>query len=87
MVETWNRGIEKIITACKNYGVPEPIFQGETTGLGVEFKNHDAEMRKKLQKTKVLEKTPKKTHMKTKNFKLYDIEQKGQKRADYGENL
>ena len=64
MVETWGRGIEKMKTACKNYGVPEPVFQGETTGLWVEFKNHDSEMRKKLQKTKVLEKTPIETHMK-----------------------
>ena len=37
---------------------------GETTGLWVEFKNHDAEMRKKLQKTEVSAKTPLKTPMK-----------------------
>ena len=64
MVEAWGRGIEKMITACKTYGVPEPVFRGETDGLWVEFKNHDAEMRKKLQKTEVLEKTPIKTPIK-----------------------
>ena len=41
------------------------LKQGETTGLWVEFKNHDAEMRKKLQKTKVLEKTPIETTIET----------------------
>ena len=61
MVEAWGRGVEKMITACKTYGVPEPVFRGETDGLWVEFKNHDTEMRRKLQKTEVLEKTPPKT--------------------------
>ena len=53
-----------MITACKTHGVPELVFRGETTGLWVEFKNHDAEMRKKLQKTEDLEKTPIETPMK-----------------------
>ena len=61
MVETWGRGIEKMITVCKKHGVSKPIFSGETTGLWVEFKNHDAEMRKKLEETKILEKNPLKT--------------------------
>ena len=65
MVEAWGRGVEKMITACKIYGVPEPVFRGETDGLWVEFKNHDAEMRKKMQKTEVLKKTPLKTTPKT----------------------
>ena len=38
MVETWGRGIEKMITACKNYGVPEPVFQAKQPVYGLNLK-------------------------------------------------
>ena len=52
MIEAWGRGIEKMIEGCKAHGVPEPVFRGEPTGLWVQFKNHDADMKKELEKEK-----------------------------------
>ncbi len=52
MIEAWGRGIEKMIEGCKAHGVPKPVFRGEPTGLWVQFKNHDADMREKLEKEK-----------------------------------
>ena len=54
-----------MITACRSHGVSEPVFRGETTGLWVEFKNHDIKINKKLRKIKKLEKTEQKTPIET----------------------
>ena len=38
MIEAWGRGIERIMTACKDARIPSPILKYEATGLWVEFK-------------------------------------------------
>ena len=67
MIEAWGRGIEKMIEGCKAHGVPEPVFRGEPTGLWVQFKNHDADMKKELEKKKnmVIIKSKRKVTLKT----------------------
>jgi ATP-dependent DNA helicase RecG len=37
MIETWGRGIERIITACHEEGKPEPLFETSLTGVRVLF--------------------------------------------------
>jgi ATP-dependent DNA helicase RecG len=37
MIEAWGRGIERMIDACKDAGVPVPILRYEIPGLWVEF--------------------------------------------------
>jgi ATP-dependent DNA helicase RecG len=37
MIETWGRGIEKIISACSEEGKPEPIFDVSNTEMMVTF--------------------------------------------------
>ncbi|MFC1585118.1 ATP-binding protein [Fibrobacterota bacterium] len=37
MVESWGRGIERILADCKNAGLKEPVFKYESTGLWVEY--------------------------------------------------
>lgn len=37
MIETWGRGIERIMEACMAAKVPEPAFSYDKTGLWVEF--------------------------------------------------
>jgi len=36
-IEAWGRGIERIFTACRAAGFPEPVIEYETTGLWVCF--------------------------------------------------
>jgi ATP-dependent DNA helicase RecG len=38
LIEAWGRGIERMVTACKASGVPEPEFQKESTGLWLVFR-------------------------------------------------
>jgi ATP-dependent DNA helicase RecG len=38
MIESWGRGIERIIAACKAAGVPVPLLRYEGAGLWVEFR-------------------------------------------------
>jgi ATP-dependent DNA helicase RecG len=37
MIETWGRGIEKIMTACREEGKPEPLFDSSQSGVRVLF--------------------------------------------------
>lgn len=37
MIEAWGRGIEKVMQACRDHGVPEPSLRYEKIGLWVEF--------------------------------------------------
>ncbi|MCK4506999.1 MAG: winged helix-turn-helix transcriptional regulator [Desulfuromonadales bacterium] len=37
MIESWGRGIERILEACRVAEVPEPVIRYETDGLWVEF--------------------------------------------------
>ena len=37
MIEAWGRGVERVITACKEAGISQPGFRSEKTGLWVEF--------------------------------------------------
>ena len=48
MVETWGQGIQKMRNECKAFGVPGPKIRGSKTDICLEFKNHEASMRKKL---------------------------------------
>ncbi len=36
-IEAWGRGIEKMMRACREYGVPEPRLQADATGVQVTF--------------------------------------------------
>lgn len=36
-IDSWGRGIEKIIDACKQAGLPEPVIVERTGGLAVEL--------------------------------------------------
>ena len=65
MIETWGRGIIQMQKACVAYGAPEPKIGGSESHIYVEFKNHDADMAKKLAKKPVLEETREKTPLKT----------------------
>lgn len=38
IVESWGRGIEKIIKECINHGCPEPVFDCRESGIMVEFR-------------------------------------------------
>jgi len=37
LIESWGRGIERIVEACHDAGTPEPVIQQEPGGLWVEF--------------------------------------------------
>ena len=37
-IETWGRGIERIITACKDAGTPKPSISFDGTGIALEFR-------------------------------------------------
>ena len=39
LIETWGRGIEKIITACHEEGKPEPLFEASKTGIRILFRS------------------------------------------------
>ncbi|MDR2854568.1 MAG: winged helix-turn-helix transcriptional regulator [Methanomicrobiales archaeon] len=36
-IETWGRGIERITTACKDAGKPEPLFEASSSEISVTF--------------------------------------------------
>ena len=36
-IEAWGRGIEKMLRACREYGVPEPLLQADASGVQVTF--------------------------------------------------
>jgi ATP-dependent DNA helicase RecG len=38
MIEAWGRGIEKMLAACRDAGVPEPTFSTEGSGLWTTFR-------------------------------------------------
>ena len=48
MVEIWGHGIKKMRGECRASGVPGPKIRGSKTDICLEFKNHEADMRKKL---------------------------------------
>ena len=37
MIESWRRGIEKIIDLCVSVGLPKPVFDTRFGGLKIEF--------------------------------------------------
>ncbi|MDR1541231.1 MAG: hypothetical protein LBU32_25190 [Clostridiales bacterium] len=37
LIETWGRGIERITTACKEVGKPEPFFEASSSEIKVTF--------------------------------------------------
>jgi len=43
MVESWGRGIERILASCKSAGLSEPMFRNEGNGLWVEFMYSNAQ--------------------------------------------
>jgi ATP-dependent DNA helicase RecG len=40
MIETWGRGIEKIMTACNEEGKPDPVFDVSNSVVMVTFIRH-----------------------------------------------
>ena len=50
MIESWGRGIDKIINLCVSTGLPQPVFNTGFGGLQIEFvpKPEDLEMREKV---------------------------------------
>ena len=64
MIESWGRGIEKIINLCSSAGLPKPVFDTSFGGLQVEFNSkHENEETDITQKTSV--KTSVKSSVKT----------------------
>ena len=51
MIESWGRGIERIMEACREAGTPEPKIQYEYTGLWVVFPYRSEPKGKKAQET------------------------------------
>lgn len=43
MVESWGRGIERILISCRTAGIKEPDFRYDSTGLWVEFRYQNIE--------------------------------------------
>jgi len=37
MIETWGRGIERIMDACRSANLPEPDLRSESSGLWIDF--------------------------------------------------
>ena len=46
-IESWGRGMKKIIDECTNAGLPEPAFDYDANGLMVEFKGKPVAMSEK----------------------------------------
>ena len=53
MIESWGRGIERIVAACATAGLPEPAFRYEAAGLWTmfEFTTEYAEAGRRIGKT------------------------------------
>ena len=58
MIEAWGTGIAKMKEDCENHGVPKPKIFGSKTDICVEFKNHEADIEKAVDKGKTPMKTP-----------------------------
>ena len=71
-IEAWGRGIERIIEACKEAGVPEPKFDYDGTGLWTVF-YYAKEVKNTTQKNnqKTTRKQPENIRNSRKNFGLY----------------
>jgi ATP-dependent DNA helicase RecG len=69
MIETWGRGIEKILSGCERIGAPNPLFKPIGKDMSVEFfAPDDAIYRKNTDKTeKNTDKTEKNTDKTEKN--------------------
>ncbi|MHA6197923.1 winged helix-turn-helix transcriptional regulator [Pseudomonas wadenswilerensis] len=37
-IESWGRGIEKILSECREHGIPVPVFDGSLSGLMLTFR-------------------------------------------------
>lgn len=52
IIESWGRGIEKIIGLCLSSGLPKPVFETRFGGLQIEFtskqENEETKMREKM---------------------------------------
>ena len=57
MIESWGRGVEKMVAACAEAGVPEPAFQTEVNGLWTVFRFAPAYI-KAMQPVSITQKTP-----------------------------
>lgn len=66
-IEAWGRGIERIVSVCREAGSKEPEFRYDGTGLWTifEFKKTTQRLPKRLPK-----KLPKKSFLKEQNFKM-----------------
>jgi len=54
MIESWGRGIEKIIDLCISVGLPKPVFDTSFGGLQIEFvPNSESEVNKARVETRV----------------------------------
>ncbi|MEJ1397346.1 MAG: ATP-binding protein, partial [Candidatus Sedimenticola sp. (ex Thyasira tokunagai)] len=64
MIESWGRGIERIMDACAAAGAPAPLLQYEQSGLWITF-NFPAEQSVQTTEPETPGKTPPKTPLKT----------------------
>ena len=64
MIESWGRGVEKMVAACAEAGVPEPTFQTEVNGLWTVFRFAPAYI-KAMQPVSTTQETTQKTTQKT----------------------
>ncbi|MCQ4289335.1 putative DNA binding domain-containing protein [Pseudomonas stutzeri] len=47
-VESWGRGIEKILSECRKHGIPPPLFDTSLSGLMLTFHAHPAQLAEAL---------------------------------------
>ena len=65
MIESWGRGIERIVEYCRKAHIPSPKFRHETTGLWVEFPYPPSHIHPEKTTKETTKKTTKKTRSKT----------------------
>ncbi len=72
MIESWGRGIERIVESCRKAHIPSPKFLHETTGLRVEFPYPPTHIHPEKTIQKTTQKTIQKTEEKTQG-KILDL--------------
>lgn len=75
-IESWGRGIQRILGACRREGVPEPNLWVDPGGLWVEFKFSDAYLRSLGH---VSDRITQETSRKTSTEKIFSLLQKNPK--------
>lgn len=73
-IDSWGRGIEKIIDACRHSGLPEPVIEENSGGVSVELLKAPVPIKVDL---KSVEKTPVEARVKTPEAILQVLKEDG----------